>query len=319
MQKNLMINMKKRQLLVGVLLLLIFLMVPVISIVQVKAIGPILIEGKDGFNLIDNSWLVYRVSKIKPRSDYTYAPPFTVGDLFIMKISEVNNSKVSGSYVNPAGWRADTIWGRIDYYNSTKRDLTKGTKLLLGAYNSSKPYISSLLTPPGKYNYFSLSYFTLILVGGPLLPPIARNFTAVNHTLIESAKTILSPGVFHHAEPSPTDIHNVSGTWSVWIDDHTANDAFKFQNIFNKRGICTIARLYFNGTADWDLVWEARLVRTDLQVLITFFLLTTTEEQRFNIWLLGTIISAVVVGVIVIAVLLLTKRLRVSIIGANPK
>ncbi len=254
--------MRKNTFLLLVIALIIPFLLFLFPVQRVLAIGPNFIEGPDGYQVTVSDSLIYNITKCEP----SLGLDMTAGDHFQITLSKTNNSAIPLlQQPNPLGpWISDTVFGYYAYFNSTAGvwdDLFDGNETFVGGYNSTHPYtnVSNMLF--GKYYYFSQGLLIgfMYMNGMPMMELIPNNFSAANHTIVNTTYTYFSmygpDPTFNHTSPA-----SINGTWEIWNGSSTTPTSFKYEFTFNASGFCTRNAFYVNSPIGWNLTFETVLL-----------------------------------------------------------
>lgn len=284
----------------------IFLIMSIFTIVSllfflpiqpIRAMGPNLIEGIDGYNVNETDNLTYKcITSLDPSI-------FNVSDRIRYNITQTNNSQTG------FGWTADTVWSTIEYYNSyndTWKDINGSStfcEYLIAAYNSTTTYVGTY----GSYNCF-IDGIDILLSVGFVPVKIPNNFTAANHSIVTELTGFLinNAGYTNILHSSPSII---SGTWKIWSND--GSDDTLFSITYNKNGTCTRycwqVELFFN----WEIYYDFRLETTGggdgfTEILPLLFLMMGSGDGIVTEVIIG-IVAAIAVIVVIIIIIVINR------------
>ncbi|MHA1376769.1 MAG: hypothetical protein ACTSRG_00120 [Candidatus Helarchaeota archaeon] len=287
--------MKKTPFIIVSLLLAFAIAIVLVPVQNVKALGPSFEEGSDGFQVVNGTSYTWRFTAMS--TDFASKNNMSVGDKVRLNITATNNSNTIYLTQAMAIWEADTIFGTIEYYNSTNH--TWGgmggpvTEMFFMAYNSSVKYTyPSPINIQGLYNFADLMSMYLI---------VPNNWAVTNHTIVNKTYSNF-PQDFSHTETL-----NVF-SWTIQNGSSTDPGAFKTIYNYNSKEILLKSESYSNGTTDWELNYrlelEGQVAAPSLEDLL---MLAATGGGGF---FLGDFIAIGIVAGIIIVPLIIGLGIR---------
>lgn len=99
----------------------------------------------------------------------------------------------------------------------------------------------------------------MYLNGMPMMGLIPNNFSAANHTIVNTTYTYFSrygpDPTFNHTSPA-----SINGTWEIWNGTATTSTSYKYEFTFNASGFCTRNAFYVDSPTGWNLTFEMTLL-----------------------------------------------------------
>ena len=282
--------MKRKKIFLPLIALLIASILLSLPVQPVQAIGPILWEGADGFNIAENDAWTWEWT-------VNYFLPAYVGDKYKVTIIKTNNSIDDGTAATTPGWIADMIWARTQYYgvNGSYMEIPEW---LYGAYNSTTPFTTYNIS--GKFYCSGQYYCWNQASGGPFIP---QNFTAANHTIVNTTYSRLYlAGSFSFTTPTPP---NIEGTWEMWAGNINIMFSIHEQWTYNSKGILILHRNYMVlSPGSWTLVTEERLVEEEEGIPIELLALAMMAGGGGGIGTTEILIIAGIAGAIGVIIII---------------
>lgn len=256
---------------------------------SVYATGSVHEAGVSGFSLNEGDVLSYLVTKVDlvKGVEYTWAPILRVGDRFQTQITTCNNT-----YYEDIGTVADAVFGYYNFFDFSSftwyEDIIGSGEFALAFYNNTHELNFTVSDILNNTVYFgSMGLYSFLFLDVPHMDIGVRNFTALNQSIVNITYTmslaINDTLSFTHSEPEDS----VVGTWVLSLGSYDDDYAFRFTYSFNSAGICTLNRMFFNGTSDWTLVYESKLENDQILSLIAsspFFLPQSNQNLKYILY-----------------------------------